>query len=183
MMDLERADTFTEYRDMSDIANPPSNGRSFRVINFSFGQASPSTISKPKDFQHNDIYGDATSFKNVSNRPTWRAALFNRQTEQDELMDEETWHWPTLLARIFAFFLLFVTILCLCLQAISKRFLILAAIVCVLLIVVIVGTFVDLRTKCFWWLCPRKTNVPGINVVIENPLLGASVPIAQPPPQ
>lgn len=74
---------------------------------------------------------------------------YNQMTDEMDagIIDEERVNWKVLFARIFAFFLLFVIIVCCGLGAITPRFLVLAAFICVLLIIVIIATYVDLRAR------------------------------------
>jgi hypothetical protein len=68
----------------------------------------------------------------------------------DSIMDEETWDWPVLLTRVFCLFLVFIILVLLSLGEIDYRLMVLAAIVFVLLLLIIIGTFVDIT-----WMLPR----------------------------
>lgn len=179
MTDLERADTFSVYRDMGDIVNPTPN-ESTHPTRFAFfqygntqnshhnpgnGNKSDSKIAEKKE----GVYGGNVTFAGMSNKPTQQEIIEPNNLEgEDGVLDEETWNWSALIARVFAFFLLFLIIICIGLEAITRRFLILAAIICVLLVIVIIGTYVDLREKCCWWICPRKRQLS------DNPLENSS---------
>lgn len=92
----------------------------------------------------------------------------NMRDQDDEIMDEEHWNWPVLLTRIFCFFLLFLIIICVILEVITPRFLVLAAIICGFLILVVVGTYVDPRK---WWsiICRRQQDEPTPARTLGNP--------------
>lgn len=90
-----------------------------------------------------------------------RAVTFTgyNEMEDEEIMDEETWNWPVLLTRIFCFFLVFMILLCVALEWISPRFLVLAAIICGVLLLVLVATYIDPRkwfSICTRIFCCRK---------------------------
>lgn len=70
---------------------------------------------------------------------------YRAMNDDGSVLDEETINWPVLLTRVFAFFLLFLVILFCSLEQVSRKFLWLGAIVCVILFFVLVSTFVDLR--------------------------------------
>jgi hypothetical protein len=157
-MDLERADTFTVYRDMGDIVNP--------VV--------PSATSPMNNKFILFQYGARRHTNTANNNNENQNSIINaQQQEEDGIMDEETWNWSALIARVFAFFLLFLIIICIGLEAITRKFLVLAAIICVLLVIVIVGTYIDLREKCCWCLCPRNRKDSGNP--IENPTSSSNI--------
>lgn len=180
MTDLERADTFTVYRDMGDIVNPKpgeSSSSTNRFMFFPFGGGRQNNHhEKPENTtqRHEGVYGSAVSFAGISNKSTVTPSNNDESSpqtnieEEDGILDEETWNWSALIARVFAFFLLFLIIICIGLEAITRRFLILAAIICVLLVIVIIGTYIDLREKCCWWICPRPRHLS------ENPIENSS---------
>jgi hypothetical protein len=183
-MDLERADTFTEYRDMSDIVSPSSPtpatanpNRDQPLPFFSYFTRSHEPNIRGNDVKTSapplrteDIYGGKESFAEISERTKRRITQQSNVPEQaDEILDEETWNWPALTARVFAFFLLFAIIVSIALQTISKRFLILAALICILLVIVIIGTYVDIKSMFLALICPRKQEEIASDS-IENPL-------------
>lgn len=89
---------------------------------------------------------------------------YNEMDEDDlGIMDEEMVNWPVLCTRIFAFFLLFLIIVCFALEEITKRFLILAAIICVVLILVIVFTYVNV----YRFICCQKppADQPSLGIL------------------
>lgn len=100
-----------------------------------------------------------------------RAVTFTdyKEMEEELIIDEEHVNYPILCARIFSFFLLFLIILCLALEEITKRFLFLAALICALLILVIVSTYIDPR-KLFKYCLTRDTARITSNNIIANPL-------------
>jgi hypothetical protein len=106
-----------------------------------------------------------------SNVDLERAVTFTGYEEfQDHegILDEEQWNWPVLLTRVFSFFLLFVIIVCVALEEISKRFLVLAAIVCGLLVLVLVATYVDPRKWLGILLCRRQQQQPTPALTYNN---------------
>lgn len=64
--------------------------------------------------------------------------------DEDGFLDEESWNWPVLCARIFAFVLLFLVLVCLCLYDLNPKFLVLAAFIAIGLMLVILGTYINL---------------------------------------
>lgn len=125
----------------------------------------------------------------------------NMDDDQDEIMDEEHWNWPVLITRIFCFFLLFLIIVCVILEVITPRFLILAAIICGFLVLIVVATYIDPR-KWYSIICRKRQAAdptpartiggttsqhqgPSENFSATNPLAanrtGASSP--RPPPR
>jgi hypothetical protein len=84
---------------------------------------------------------------------------YEGMADQDPIIDEEHWNWPVLLTRVFCFFLLFLIVICVALEEISRRFLVLAAIICGVLVIVIVATYIDPRK---WWaiICRRQPAEP-----------------------
>ncbi len=97
----------------------------------------------------------------VAMRASSASANDGRATEGGEsvsgedlgMLDEETWHWPTLIARIFSFFLLALILACIGLEEITDRFLILAAMICVFLALVILVTYDRPRKFIIGCLC------------------------------
>lgn len=94
----------------------------------------------------------------------------------DGILDEEHVHWKVLGMRIFCFLLLFLIIVCCSLEEISPRFLVLAAMMCGLLVLIILATFIDLgaRVRSCWHMLtftpptpPVTGNVSG-DVVFVN---------------
>ncbi len=170
-MDLERADTFTVYKDMGDIVNPPvnNNGSASSQNKFALFHYSSNRPNGRVNINHGSLPITAKSERSVD-RPVTSGVQSGQSVfeEDDGIMDEEHWNWSALIARVFAFFLLFLIILCIGLEAITRRFLILAAIICVLLVIVIIGTYIDLREKCCWWLCPRDQKIN------DNPIESSS---------
>ena len=65
--------------------------------------------------------------------------------DDDNILDEENVNWAFLATRICAFLMLFLIILFLGLGAITDKFFILAAIMAVVLVLIIVGTYIDYR--------------------------------------
>jgi hypothetical protein len=86
----------------------------------------------------------------------WRAFLRSPTINSEDLIDEETINWTGLLTRVFLLFLLVVMLACLGLYALSPAFAFLACMVCGLLLLCLVGTFVDLS---FLWPCLAKPTV------------------------
>ena len=159
-MDLERADTFTaEYKDSGSFFDDEtsSNSSSSKYAN------RPLPAAPIRSTFVNAI-------ANLHVLP--RRATTNQGTEDgdDGFLDEETVHWKVLVARIFAFFLLFLILLCIGLEAITRKFLILAAIICGLLVIVIVATYVDSRNRFCWCCCssPQDENVLNQSLVSSN---------------
>lgn len=137
--DLERAVTFTGYNQQAFRDNSPYSTKS-------------TTITRITDNNTTSVITPTNAF---SGDPT----QYNRMDDDGGILDEEHWNWPVLLARILCFFLLFLIILCVGLEALTQKFLILAAIICGALVFVIVGTYVDPRK----WLgilcrCQRSTD-------------------------
>jgi hypothetical protein len=81
---------------------------------------------------------------------------YNRM-DDEEILDEETINWTVLVTRVFAFFLLFLVVLFCALEEISIKFVALAAIVCIVLILVIVATYIDIR-RYFLCCCKFKNS-------------------------
>jgi hypothetical protein len=102
-----------------------------------------------------------------------RSVTFSDYRPMDEelgMMDEETINWPVLCTRIFAFFLLLLIIVCFALEEITPRFLILAAIIGALLVLVIFSTYFDIRR--YLCCCIFKSNVPpglSSNISVDSP--------------
>ena len=84
----------------------------------------------------------------------WEDDSYNRFGD-DDVFDVETWNWPVLLTRVFCFFLLFIMLVLFGLGAINKKFLVLASIVFVLLSIVLINTYINLRAhaKRFCLFC------------------------------
>ena len=82
---------------------------------------------------------------------------YNNMRDDDEIMDEEVWNWPVLMTRVFCFFLLFLIILCVILEVITPKFLVLAAIICGFLVLVVIATYIDPRK---WWSIICRTQQP-----------------------
>ncbi len=94
------------------------------------------------------------------------------------MLDEETWHWPTLIARIFSFFLLALILVCIGLEEITDRFLILAAMICVFLALVIVVTYDRPRKFIIGCMCgccrkeeEREGSSANSTTSVRNPIL------------
>ncbi|RYH32194.1 hypothetical protein EON65_01065 [archaeon] len=90
---------------------------------------------------------------------------YNQMNDDPGILDEERVNWTRLLTRVLSFFLLFVVIVMCGLYEISPKFLVLAAIVCVVLIITIVATYVDLRPY-FCFLCRRRSPISNSNKVL-----------------
>jgi hypothetical protein len=106
-----------------------------------------------------------------SNVDLERAVTFTGYEEfQDHegILDEEQWNWPVLLTRVLCFFLLFVIIVCVALEEISKRFLVLAAVVGGLLVLVLVATYVDPRKWFGILFCRRQQQQPTPAMTYNN---------------
>jgi hypothetical protein len=97
--------------------------------------------------------------------------IYRNMNDDGSVIDEETINWPVLLTRVSAFFLLFLMIIFCSLEEVSQKFLWLGAIVCVILILVLISTFVDLRPYlCF--CCPDRCSnnyfVTRRSIIIRN---------------
>lgn len=90
---------------------------------------------------------------------------YNQMNDDPGVMDEERVNWTRLLTRVLSFFLLFVVIVLCGLYEISSKFLVLAAIVCIALIITIIATYVDLRPY-FCFICRRRLAQPNSNKVV-----------------
>ena len=77
------------------------------------------------------------------------------ETSDEGVLDEETWDWGVLMTRVFCFFLGFVIVVLLCLGGIDVRLMILAGFVFALLVIIIIGTFIDIQWLVPDW-CPGK---------------------------
>ncbi|KAJ1429455.1 hypothetical protein B484DRAFT_449359 [Ochromonadaceae sp. CCMP2298] len=90
----------------------------------------------------------------------WGNFLRRTTTNQSEgIIDEENINWRGLLTRVFLVFLLVVMLACLGLYALSPAFAFLACMVCALLVLCLIGTFVDLS---FLWRCLKaNANEPA----------------------
>lgn len=96
---------------------------------------------------------------------------YNVMEEELGMMDEEVVNWPVLCTRIFAFFLLFLIIICFALEEITQRFLLLAAIIGVLLVIVIFSTYFDIRRIIC--CCRKKRNEQQqatLDMLTTNPI-------------
>jgi hypothetical protein len=87
---------------------------------------------------------------------------YDEMQDPDPIIDEEHWNWTVLLTRIFCFLLVFVIIVCVALEAITPKFLVLAAIICGLLVIVLIATYIDPRK---WWsiicrMCGKPPQEP-----------------------
>lgn len=178
-MDLERADTFTaEYKDSGSFFDDEtsSNSSSSKYANRPLPAAPMRSTF-------------ASAIANLHVLP--RRGTINQGEEDldDGFLDEETVHWKVLVARIFAFFLLFLILLCIGLEAITRKFLILAAIICGLLVMVIVATYVDARNR-FCWCCSSPQDENNLNQSLvgsqtttsssNSRPISVAVPVAEP---
>lgn len=196
-MDLERAQTFTTHRDLS-FGRPTTTTSNKASANTS-GSTGWSFLSgwwitgSGRESHATSTTGRHTATSQAeltlrkSNLPrnsngTTDEKDQEQQWEEGSIWDEETWHWPTLIARIFAFLLLALILVCIGLEEITKKFLVLAAIMCVVLAMCICATYVDIRKRCG---C-RKANVSGsasgtpvsesetTGKTVENPIVATS---------
>ena len=78
---------------------------------------------------------------------------YNRYEDDYSVIDVETWNWPVLLTRVFCFFLLFLMIVLFGLGAINTNFDILATFVFIILSIILINTYIDLRVLAFRCLC------------------------------
>lgn len=137
-MDLERSETFSDFKQIGPNHNfTPNVHSSILGRTFSLRPGGGNTGTAANGDAENDLY--------------------RTMNDDGEVLDEETINWPVLLTRVFAFFLLFLVILFCSLEEVSHKFLWLAAIVCVVLLVVIVCTYVDLRPY-ICCCCPNFVN-------------------------
>lgn len=170
-MDLERAETFTaEYKD----------GSSFFDEDLNSSKNNKRPLPSPPPSRMNTITNAIAQLHVLPRRPTNQ----NGEDDDDGFMDEETVHWRVLAARVLAFFLLFMILLCIGLEAVTRRFLLLAAIICGVLVIVIVCTYVDARNR-FCWCCIRDQNNAANAAVLNgnnNNSLQQSLVTAQPSP-
>lgn len=154
-MDLERSETWSDFKQIGPNHNFSPQVHSPNVAR--------NTSNRPPVPEGNSIISGNTN-SDVEND------LYRSFNDDGDVIDEETINWPALLTRVFAFFLLFLVILFCSLEEVSEKFLWLAAIVCVVLLVVIVCTYVDLRP----YLCCCCPNFVNSNYFITRIVLGKS---------
>lgn len=109
----------------------------------------------------NSLGAGATSFTdfNIVERTGEQDASFTLygRMRDDAFMDVETVNWGKFFTRVFCLFLLLLIIVSLGLWSVSMKFLVLAAIFCVFLIICIIGTYYDI-TCIFCGLFKKKTE-------------------------
>jgi hypothetical protein len=152
MMDLERSETFSDFKQIGPNHNFTPNVHSSvlgRTFSLRPGGGNTGASGAPAN-------GDTEN------------ELYRTMNDDGDVLDEETINWPVLIARVFAFFLLFLVILFCSLEEVSHKFLWLAAIVCVVLLVVIVCTYVDLRP----YICCCCPNFVNANYFITRRVAG-----------
>lgn len=107
---------------------------------------------------------------------------------EEEIIDEEHVHWKVLLTRVFCFFLLFLVILFCALVGVNRRFVFLAAFICIFLVFVIIATYVDIpaRLRSWWVILTGRPLYPPNNANNNSSVDGAhsrgpSLPLGSPP--
>lgn len=123
------------------------------------------TFSDPDYHEMLDELNNSQNLTNNNNN--------NFNNDDDELIDEETINWKRLCTRVLAFFLLFLIILFLCLGGISKKFFALAGIICIILVLIIINTYVKLihYLPCYpkerkqQETDPLRQSITGINTI------------------
>lgn len=144
MMDLERSETFSDFKEIGPNHNFAVH---HTVVAVSPTVRPLSTGAGVSHENENELYRTLNE-------------------EEGGILDEETINWPVLLTRVFAIFLLLLIIVFFSLEEISRKFLVLAAIFCVVLVIVIVGTFIDLRPYLF--CCWRRSTTPATNIAASS---------------
>lgn len=107
-----------------------------------------------------ESFSDLTRVENQSEFST-PSTDYDR-TYEDSILDEEVVHWRKFAARIFCCLLLLIIIICCALEVISPRFLILAGLVCGLLILLLLATYIDILAF-IRAPCKKKTNQHSID--------------------
>jgi hypothetical protein len=175
--DLERAVTFTGYGPGSSFnndilgENPRSapNNRTNTTTQLTNDRSSWNTTTPSPSI---------SSLTQTPNDSFANQGTYNRMDDEGGIIDEEHWNWSVLMMRVFCFFLLFLIILCVGLEAITRRFLVLAAIICGFLVLVIIATYVDPRK----WIgiicrCERSTDpTPARRFDTPNPAGNNPIP-------
>lgn len=131
MMDLERSETWSDFK----LIGPNHN-------------FTPHAAPAPSSERTSSLFSTTSASSNGIGLMTTHNLendAYRAMNDDGSVLDEETINWPVLLTRVFAFFLLFLVILFCSLEQVSRKFLWLGAIVCVILFFVLVSTFVDLR--------------------------------------
>ena len=123
------------------------------------------TSSGNSSTQHATALARATTFSNWDS--SMNSSNYNR-FDDDSVFDVETWNWPVLLTRVLCFFLLFVMIVLFGLGSINTKFDILASFVFIILSIILINTYIDLRVLfcrcllavfCCRWKQSRQPNL------------------------
>jgi regulator of extracellular matrix RemA (YlzA/DUF370 family) len=107
-------------------------------------------------------------------------ASYSQMSDDVGIMDEEHVHWQVLSTRVLCFFLLFSIIVCVCLQAISNRFLLLAGLICIVLVFIIICTYVDVTGRLYSCMSNlmnrgKQSNDHTMSYTTARPAVGPSI--------
>lgn len=100
------------------------------------------------------------SFSEYLSKPHRSDDTRRSDNESMSLLDEEVWDWPVLLTRVLCFALLFAFIVFTIIgSTLTLFYMVIAAGILLILIIVLIGTFVDITSRLPSWVptcCLRK---------------------------